>query len=47
LPKNFDVSISMPTPFLSDSTEVIIIACDPIKHELAKHIDIDVYYTQS
>jgi hypothetical protein len=31
---DFDVFVSMPTPLLSDSTSVISIACDPVKHEL-------------
>jgi hypothetical protein len=31
---DFGVSVSMPTPILSDSTEAISIARDPVKHEL-------------
>jgi hypothetical protein len=45
--ENFGVSISMPTPLLSDSTWAISIARDPIKHELTKHIGVDAYFTQS
>jgi hypothetical protein len=45
--KNFGVSVSMPTPLLSDSTEAISIARDPIKHELTKHIGVDAHFTRS
>jgi hypothetical protein len=45
--EDFGVSISMPTPLLSDSTGVISIARDPVKHELTKHIDVDAYFTRS
>jgi hypothetical protein len=37
----------MSIPFLSDNTEAISIARDPVKHELTKHIGVDVYYTRS
>jgi hypothetical protein len=43
--ENFGVSVSMPTPFLSDSTEAIIIARDPIKHEFTEHIGVDAHFT--
>jgi hypothetical protein len=36
--ENFGVSVSMPTPLLSDSTGAISIARDLVKHELTKHI---------
>jgi hypothetical protein len=36
----FGVSVSAPTPLLSDSTGVISIACDPVKHEITKHIGV-------
>jgi hypothetical protein len=42
--EDFDVSVSMSTPLLSDSTDAISIARGPIKHELTKHIGVD-YYT--
>jgi hypothetical protein len=45
--EDFGVSVSMPTALLSDSTEAIIIACDPVKHEFTKDIDVDAYYTWS
>jgi hypothetical protein len=43
--KDFDVSVSMSTPLLSDSTWAISIARDLVKHELTKHIGVDAYYT--
>jgi hypothetical protein len=42
--EDFDVSVSMSTPLLSDSTDAISIARGPVKHELTKHIGVD-YYT--
>ena len=45
--EDFGVSVSMPTPLLSDSTGAISIARDPVKHELTKHIGVDVYYTRA
>jgi hypothetical protein len=42
--ENFGVSVSMPTPVLSDSTWVISIARDPVKHELTKHIGVDAHF---
>jgi hypothetical protein len=36
--ENFGVSVSMPTPLLSDSTGAISIARDLVKNELTKHI---------
>jgi hypothetical protein len=42
--EDFDVSVSMPTPLLSDSIGVISIAHDPVKHELTKHIGVDAYF---
>ncbi|WVZ66075.1 LOW QUALITY PROTEIN: hypothetical protein U9M48_015349 [Paspalum notatum var. saurae] len=44
---DFGVSVSMPTPFLTDSTGAISIARDPVKHELTKHIGVDAYYTRT
>jgi hypothetical protein len=32
---------------LCDSTGVISIARDPVKHELIKHIGVDVFYTRA
>jgi hypothetical protein len=45
--EDFAVSVSIPTPLLSDSTGVISIAHDPIKHELTKHIGVDAHFTRS
>jgi hypothetical protein len=45
--EDFGVSVSMPTPLLSDSTGAISIARDPIKHELTKHIGVDAHFTRS
>jgi hypothetical protein len=45
--ENFGVSLSMPTPLLSDSTEAISIARDSIKYELTKHIGVDAHFTRS
>ena len=45
--EDFGVSVSQPTPLLSDSTGAISIARDPVKHELTKHIGVDVYYTRA
>jgi hypothetical protein len=45
--EDFDVSFSMLTPLLIDSGGAISIACDLIKHELTKHICVDVYYTRA
>jgi hypothetical protein len=43
--EDFDVSVSMPTPLLSDSTWAISITRDPVKHELTKHVGVDTYFT--
>jgi hypothetical protein len=43
--ENFGVSVTIPTHLLSDSTCVISIARDMIKHELTKHIDVDAHFT--
>jgi hypothetical protein len=45
--EDFGVSVSVPTPLLSDSTSAINIARDPVKHELTKHIGVDAYYTRA
>jgi hypothetical protein len=45
--EDFGVSVSMPTPLLSDSIEAISIARDSVKHELTKHIDVDAHFTRS
>jgi hypothetical protein len=34
----------MSTPLLSNSTYAINMACDPVKHELNKHIGVDIFY---
>jgi hypothetical protein len=41
--EDFDVSISMLISLLSDSTSATSITHDPLKHELTKHIGVDVY----
>jgi hypothetical protein len=43
--EDFGVSVSMPTPLLSDSIGAISIARDPVKHELTKHVDVDAHFT--
>jgi hypothetical protein len=45
--EDFSVSVSMPTPLLSDSTWAISIAHDPIKHELTKHVGVNAHFTRS
>jgi hypothetical protein len=45
--EDFGVSVSMLTPLLSDSTETIGIARDPVKHELTKHVGVDAHFTRS
>jgi hypothetical protein len=45
--EDFGVSVSMPTPLLSDSTWAISIAHDPVKHELTKHVGVDAHFTRS
>jgi hypothetical protein len=45
--EDFGVSVFVPTPLLFDSTGAISIARDLVKHELYKHIDVDVSYTQA
>jgi hypothetical protein len=41
------VSCDVPMPILCDNTDVIQICHDPVKHELVKHIDVDVSFTWS
>jgi hypothetical protein len=41
---DFGVSVTTPTPLLSDSTGAISIARDPVKHELTKHIVVDAFF---
>jgi hypothetical protein len=48
--EDFGVSVSMPTPLLSDSTDsigTISIARDPVKHELTKYVGVDSHFTRS
>lgn len=45
--EDFGVSVSMPTPLLSDSTGAISMARDPVKHELSKHVGVDAFYTRA
>jgi histone deacetylase 1/2 len=44
---DFGVSVTTPTPVLSDSTGVISIARDPVKHELTKHIGVNTFNTRA
>jgi hypothetical protein len=44
---DFGVSVSIPTPLLTNSTCAISIARDPVKHELTKHIGVHAYYTRA
>ncbi|WVZ89749.1 LOW QUALITY PROTEIN: hypothetical protein U9M48_036114 [Paspalum notatum var. saurae] len=41
------VSCDAPTPLLCDNTRAIQIANDPVKHELAKHIGVNAFFTRS
>ncbi|WVZ87307.1 hypothetical protein U9M48_033964 [Paspalum notatum var. saurae] len=43
--EDFGVSVSVPTPLLSDTTGALSIARDPVKHELTVHIGVDAFYT--
>jgi hypothetical protein len=43
--EDFGISVSMPTPLLSDCTWAISIARDTVKYELTKHIDVDAHFT--
>jgi hypothetical protein len=45
--EDFDVSVSMSTHLLSDSTRAINITRDPVKHELTKHVGVDAHFTRS
>jgi hypothetical protein len=45
--EDLGVSVSGPTPLLSDSTGAISIAREPVKHELVKHVGVDCYYTRA
>jgi hypothetical protein len=45
--ENFGVSVSMPTPLLSNSTGAISIAHDLVKHELTKNVGVDAHFTRS
>jgi hypothetical protein len=45
--EDFGVSVSIPTPLLSDSIGAINIARDSIKHELTKHIGVDAHFIRS
>ena len=45
--EDFGVMASTPTPLSFDSTGVISIARDPVKHELTKHIGVDASYMRS
>jgi hypothetical protein len=45
--EDFGVSVTTPTPLLSDSTCAISIARDLVKHELTKHIDVDASFIRA
>jgi hypothetical protein len=45
--EDFNVSVSISTPLLSDSTEAISIARDPVKHKLTKHVGVDAHFIRS
>jgi hypothetical protein len=45
--EDFGVSVSLPTPLLSDSTWAISIAYDPMKYELTKYTGVDAHFTRS
>ena len=45
--EDFGVSATTSTPLLSDSTGAISIACDPVKHELTKHIGVDAHFMRA
>jgi hypothetical protein len=42
-----DFGVSMPTPLLSDSIGAISITCDPVNHELTKHVGVVAHFTRS
>jgi hypothetical protein len=44
---DFGVSVTTPTTLLSDSIGAISIACDPVKHELTKHIGGDASFVRA
>jgi hypothetical protein len=44
---NLGISCDAATPLLCDNRGAIQIANDPVKHELTKHIDVDVFFTRS
>jgi hypothetical protein len=43
--QDFGVFVPTSTPLFSHSIGAISIACYSVKHELTKHICVDVYYT--
>jgi hypothetical protein len=45
--EDLGVYVISPTSLLSDNTSAISIARDRIKHELTKHIGVDVSYTRT
>ena len=45
--EDFGVSVTTPTILLSDNTDAISIARDPVKHELTKHIGVDASYVRA
>jgi hypothetical protein len=44
---NFGVSVTTLTTLLYDSTGVISIARDPVRHELIKHIGVDASFVRA
>jgi hypothetical protein len=45
--EEFGVAADAPTPLLSDTTGAISTARDPAKHELTKHIGVDVFFVRT
>jgi hypothetical protein len=45
--EDLSVLVYVPTHVLSDSTGVINIARDLVRHELTEHIGVDASYTQA
>ena len=39
--------VTTPTALLSDSTGVVNIMCDHVRHELTKHIGVDAFYVRA
>ena len=44
--QDLGVPVTSPTALHCDSTGALQIAADPVKHELTKHIGVDVHFTR-